>query len=135
MIQFPNVQTKVPSSESNPDSSSLPLGLLPPQPRTEWANEVGSATFDPNAPVFNISYDIQRAAREAEPEMNRLPKTLKEAASVLDKISADKTSKNRSVFDLDEIKEIAKNLNISPTGNKTEIVRRIRLAVEKYNRV
>jgi hypothetical protein len=120
MIQFPNVQTKIPTIKSNPE-----LGFLPPSSTPAVSQQ---AVFNPNAPIFNIAQSVDR-------EENRLPKNLKEAYEFLDMITGEKSSKNRKVFDLPELKQIAKSLDISPTGNKTEIARRIRQAVEKYHSI
>jgi hypothetical protein len=118
MIHFPNVSTKIPTVQNR-----LELGFLPPEIQPTFQ----PAQFNPEAPVFNVAYDIEKAN-----EQKRLPKTLKEAYEVLDMIIGEKSSKNRVVFSLPEIKQIAKNLDLSPTGNKTEVSRRIRQAVEKY---
>ena len=128
MIQFPNVQTKL---QVQTKEAQLALGFLPPQAVPVATQAI---VFNPNAPTFNVAYDIQKAIQEELPAEKRLPKNLKETYEVLDMISMERTSKNRRVFDIGEIKQIAKNLEISPTGNKTEIVRRVRQAVLNYHK-
>lgn len=64
--------------------------------------------------------------------VKKYPKTLKEAYDVLSMISDDKSSKARQVYNIDELRLIAKNLNLSASGKKSDLVARIHSAVTSY---
>ena len=64
--------------------------------------------------------------------ISKIPKTLEEVLSVLNRVSENKSSANNKIFGLRELKEIAKHLNLICTGGKPELVTRIRTAVKNH---
>lgn len=125
-INFPNVQTKLPTSQTQ----QLPLGYVkseqavtPQFTQIEMAPTVGGFSLDIGQTVFQF---------EEKEDMNKLPTTFKEAYEKRKMISLERASKTNPVYGIKDLQQIARNLGIKAKGGKTEMVEQIRKAVGDY---
>jgi hypothetical protein len=61
-----------------------------------------------------------------------IPTNLKEAYNVRHMINAQRTGNRNVSFDINELKQISKNLNLSASGNKDVLANRINTAINAY---
>ena len=127
-LQFPNVTTQIVSLNKHvpltyTSAASSVSSVL--QANTTAPSESGSL-------FLNINYSEPTTPVYSSGARRVLPRNLKEAHDMLDMISDVKSSKSRPIFTTEEIRTIAKNLNIPVHGKKGEIVARIRKAVSDY---
>ena len=61
-----------------------------------------------------------------------IPTNMREAREVLSMITPQRTGSKSRVFGINELKQIARNLNLPSTGNKDVLASRIRTAIIEY---
>lgn len=127
-VYFPEVETRI-STNTN---ENLEFGFVPNEqivkPETQMANLISPIA---GMPKLDIGESVFKPVEQMD-TIKKIPTNLKEAYDVLHLISNERKSKSNPVFDNAQLKEIAKNLNLLPTGKKEEIVARIRKAVSDY---
>lgn len=64
-----------------------------------------------------------------------IPRNLAEARDSLNFITDTRSGAKNTAFRVNELRQIARNLNLTATGNKPELVNRIRTAVIEYYRL
>lgn len=127
-VYFPEVETRI-STNTN---ENLEFGFVTNEqivkPETQMANLISPIA---GMPKLDIGESVFKPVEQMD-TIKKIPTNLKEAYDVLHLISNERKSKSNPVFDNAQLKEIAKNLNLLPTGKKEEIVARIRKAVSDY---
>ena len=140
-LQIPIIQTLIYRTEETRGTLSLvdvretlaQAGITPREPvliRDEAVgielnlNLFGAGLHTPTAPV-STGLSAQTLGRQ-------IPTTFREAHSVLNLITPQRSGSKNTAYGINELKQIARNLNIPSTGNKDVLANRIRTEIIQY---
>ena len=145
-IQVPNIQTLVyKTAELSGNLAVVDVsealnkaGITPREPVLFKDETVG---IELNISLFGAPPSTQQTQSDISPAITtgqtigrRIPNNYREARDMLHLITAQRTGSKNIAFNINELKQIAKNLHLQANGNKDALAARIRTAViELFN--
>jgi hypothetical protein len=108
-------------------------GTLAHQPVSVWNEAVGlelslaSLSTPGQAPPITTTGVVP-----VQGAIQAIPTNMREAREVLPMITPQRTGSKSRVFGINDLKQIARNLNLPSTGNKDVLASRIRTAIIEY---
>lgn len=126
-LRLPSVQTiikKIPISDE-------------PLPVIDYAQKEPPASAAVGVHPVEIGIELSVEDTESPPARQigeRLPQTLEEAYENLDLIKAQRTGSRNRTYNANQLRQIAKNLDLPSTGNKDVLANRIRDKVMEFYR-
>lgn len=144
-LQIPQIQTLVFKTTENSgnlaavnvSNALLRAGITPRQPvliRDETIGiELNLNLFGTSATVGETPSQITPAELQTGQVVGKIiPTNFREARSVLHLITAQRSGSRNVAFNINELKKIARNLDLPATGNKDVLAHRIRTAIIEF---
>lgn len=143
-IQIPYISTLVSKSQEskgtlimvNVGEALNKAGITPREPILAVNEGIG---IELNLNLFSSTTGMQTPIQMNPTEITGtqtvgrdIPKDAREVRNVLHLITGQRTGSRHDSFNINELKKIARNLNLSTNGNKDAIANRIRTHIEEF---
>jgi hypothetical protein len=143
-VRVPEIQTLIYESTDRP----LLLSSVPVSSNLNTRNAIASEPAATDAGNVGIGLDISLLTMGAQPTSpipkesssirsgqtmgRQIPTNMHEARNMLHLISPLRTGKKNEAFNIGELKQVARNLNIPTSGKKEELANRIRSSIVEF---